>query len=119
MKRIHLLTVAALAVASSPAFASSDVDFYPNGFLSDAIRATQAHAQRAAIPARAVGAADANAAFATASKSRGQVVGETREAARLGLLNQSEAGAAEPTAEQSRQIEQAGSRAVGIASTSR
>jgi hypothetical protein len=107
MKRIHLLTVATFALAAAPAIASDDVDFHPNGFLSSAIRATQS----AAAAERAAARADAATAIAPATKSRAQVAAETREAARLGLLNRGEAGAAAPTAEQARRIEQAGARA--------
>jgi hypothetical protein len=114
MKRIHLLTIAALAAAASPALAQGDVDFHPHGYLSSAIRATHA----SAVSVAATGA-DNDAALASAGKSRAQVVAETREAARLGLLNRTEAGPAEPTPEQSRRIEQAGLRALGIASASR
>jgi len=113
MKRIHLLAFAALA-ASSSAFAD-DVDYYPNGFVSSAIR--EAQAARTAAPSRAAG--DANTATAHVQKSRAQVVAETREAARLGLLNTSEAGAVQPTPEQAHQIELAGLRAVGIETLSK
>ena len=114
MKRIHLLAIAALA-ASSSAFAN-DVDFYPNGFASSAIR--EAQAARVAELARPGG--DANAAApAPTQKSRAQVVAETREAARLGLLSTGEAGAFQPTPEQARRVELAGQRAVGTEAASK
>ena len=113
MKRIHLLAIAALA-ASSSAFAN-DVDFYPNGFVSSAIR--EAHAARVAELARPAG--QANAAPGPTAKSRAQVVAETREAARLGLLNTGEVGAFQPTPDQARQVELAGLRARGSEAASK
>jgi hypothetical protein len=104
MKRLHLLTLTAALAATAPAFAN-DVDFYPNGFLSSAIAAAQA--DRSAH------------ATAVARKTRAQVVAETREAARLGLLTSGEADVVSATPAQERQIEQAGFRAVGIETESK
>jgi hypothetical protein len=114
MKRIHLLAIAALA-ASSSAFAN-DVDFYPNGFVSSAIR--EAHAARVAELARPAGEANAPAPAPT-KKSRAQVAAETQEAARLGLLNTGEVGAFQATPEQAHQIELAGLRARGSEAASK
>ena len=112
INRFPLLAFASLALslASSPSAFANDVDFYPNGFVSSAIR----EAQAARVAATAQSASEQSAAAsASAQKSRAQVVAETREAARLGLLNTSEAGLAQPTPAQARQIELAGVRAVG------
>jgi hypothetical protein len=114
MKRLHLLTLTAALVATAPAFAN-DVDFYPNGFLSSAIRAAQA--DRSAHAARATGASDS--VNGLARKTRAQVVAETREAAQLGLLTSGEADLVIATPAQERQIEQAGLRALGIEAESK
>jgi hypothetical protein len=97
MKRTLVLALVALA-ASSSAFAE-DVDFYPNGFVSSVIREAQSETDKA-----------------VAAKTRAQVVAETREAARLGLLNYGEAGPREATSEQAVRIEEAGLRAVAVQS---
>lgn len=49
---------------------------------------------------------------APSTKPRAQVVAETLEAARLGLLTYGELGPKQPTAAQERQIEMAGRRAL-------
>ena len=112
MKRTPLLALVALAACSS-AFAN-DVDYYPNGFVSSAIR--EAQAARVVELARPAGG---QAHTAPAPKSRVQVVAETREAARLGLLNTGEAGTFQPTTEQTRQVELAGLRALGSEAASK
>jgi hypothetical protein len=112
MKRLHLLALAAFA-ASAPAFAA-DVDEAPYGFVSAVIRSTQADKARTVRPATSVGETGAAPTEVVATKSRAQVVAETREAARLGLLNYGEAGPVQPTSEQEHQIEQAGQRALAI-----
>jgi hypothetical protein len=92
------LLIAAGLLAATSAFAN-DVDLLPNGYLSAAIRAAQS---------------------APSAKSRAQVVAETREAARLGLLNVGEAGITlDVTPEQLHQIEQAGLRALAIQSAAK
>jgi hypothetical protein len=108
MKRLHLVALAAFA-ASAPAFAA-DVDEAPYGFVSAVIRSTQADKTQIVRPAASVAAPTE----VVATKSRAQVVAETREAARLGLLNYGEAGPVQPTSEQEHQIEQAGQRALAI-----
>ena len=112
MKRFHLLALAALA-ASAPAFAD-DVDILPYGFVSAVIRSTQSDRTQVVRPAASVGEAGAAPTEVVATKSRAQVAAETREAARLGLLNYGEAGPVQATPEQAHQIEQAGQRAVAI-----
>ena len=112
MKRFHLLALAALA-ASAPAFAD-DVDILPYGFVSAVMRSTQSDRTQIVRPAASVGEPGAAPTEVVANKSRAQVVAETREAARLGLLNYGEAGPVQATPEQAHQIEQAGLRAVAI-----
>ncbi len=111
MKRTLAFALAAFA-ASAPAFAD-DVDILPYGFVSSVIRSTQSDKTQIVRPAASVGAVSAHVEVA-ATKSRVQVVAETREAARLGLLNYGEAGPIQATSEQEHQIEQAGLRAVAI-----
>ena len=112
MKRFHFLALAALA-ASAPAFAD-DVDILPYGFVSSVIRSTQASKTQVGSPGASVGDSGAVPTEVVATKSRAQVVAETREAARLGLLNYGEAGPMQATPEQALQIERAGQRAVAI-----
>jgi hypothetical protein len=112
MKRLHLLALAAFA-ASAPAFAD-DVDVLPYGYVSSVIRSTQADKTQIVRPAASVGEAGAVSTVVVATKSRAQVAAETREAARLGLLNYGEAGPVQPTSEQAHQVEQAGQRAVAV-----
>jgi hypothetical protein len=100
MKRSYLFAIAILSASSS--VYANDVDFLPNGFVSSVIREAQSEASRV-----------------TASRTRAQVVAETREAARLGLLNHGEAGPPEATPEQTHQIEEAGIRAVAIQSAAK
>lgn len=116
MKRMHLLTLTAALAATAPAFAN-DVDFYPNGFVSSAIRAAQADRFAHATASGAVGASDSGSAVAR--KTRAQIVAETREAARLGLMTSGEADLVIATPAQERQVEQAGLRAVGIEAASK
>jgi hypothetical protein len=110
MKRVHLIAVAALA-ASASAYAN-DVDFYPNGFVSSVIQAAQEERQAGAQSV--LRASDAHA-----SATRAQVIAETREAARLGVLQSGEAGPVATTSEQEHQIKQAGLRALGIEAASK
>lgn len=98
MKRTLILAIAALAASS--AFAQ-DIDFQPYGFVSAVMREAKADQQRAATHT---------------DRARAQVRAEALEAARLGLLNATEAANKQPTAEQSRQIEQAGQRVVDVGS---
>jgi hypothetical protein len=89
MKRIFLL---AALVAASFAFAGEgDADIVPYGYVSQVMRAASAPA-----------------------KTRAQVVAETREAARLGLLQHREEGPIASTAEQESLIRRAGLRAIAI-----
>jgi hypothetical protein len=103
MKRAHLIAIAALA-ASASAYAN-DVDFYPNGFVSSVIQAAQAERQPSAR--------------SPSSATRAQVVAETHEAERLGVLHSGEAGPAATTPEQEHRIKQAGLRALGIEAASK
>ena len=112
MKRFHLLALAALA-ASAPAFAD-DVDILPYGFVSSVIRSMQSSKAQVGSPAVSVGEAGAATTEVVATKSRAQVVAETREAEHLGLVNYGEAGPVQATPEQAHQIEQAGLRAIAI-----
>lgn len=112
----RFLVAAALAAASFSAFAS-DVDLVPNGYLSSVIREAQSRSIERA--ARAIHEADAPLSHEPYLVTRAQVVAETREAARLGLLNVGEAGTVNATPEQLRQIEQAGLRARTIQSSTK
>lgn len=108
MKR-RFLAAAALAAASFATFAS-DVDLLPNGYVSSVIREAQSRSIERAAP-RAIGEANAPLSNEPSLKTREQVVAETREASRQGLLNVGEADTVTATPEQLRQIEQAGLRA--------
>jgi hypothetical protein len=115
MKRTLIL--AASLLAASTAFAN-DID--PFGFEKQVFVSTKSRAEVAA---------DAQQALALGQTSRGeivyvestpsvktrtQVVAETKEAGRLGLLaSRGEAGPAQPTAEQEQLIRVAGLRAIG------
>jgi len=112
MKRYYLLAFATLA-ASSPVFAD-DVDVLPNGFVSSVIRQVQADGNRNYSVTTSLGETGA-----ARTKSPAQVIAETREADRLGLLSHGESYAVEATPEQARQIEQAGLRALAIESASK
>ena len=112
MKRTLAFALAAFA-ASAPAFAD-DVDILPYGFVSSVIRSTQSDKTQTVRPAASVGEAVSAHVEVAAKKSRAQVVAETREAGRLGVLNYGEAGPVQTTSEQEHQIEQAGLRAVAI-----
>jgi hypothetical protein len=117
MKR-KLLLAAGLIVASS-AFAD-DVDLLPNGYVSSVIRAAQSESieRAAAVPAPSR-EAGAKPTHVSSAKTRAQVIAETREAARLGLLNVGESGTVDIAPEQLRQIEQAGLRALAIESAAK
>jgi hypothetical protein len=113
----RFLAAAALTAASFSAFAG-DVDLLPNGYLSSVIREAQSRpVERAA--ARAIGEANAPLSNEPSLKTREQVVAETREAVRQGLLNVGEAGTVNPTPEQLLQIEQAGLRARAVQSAAK
>jgi hypothetical protein len=116
MNRKLLVAAAGLIVASS-AFAD-DVDLVPNGYLSSVIRAAQSNPiERAAAAPAPIGADGGKRSDAGPAKARAQVVAETREAARLGLLKVGEDGiATDVTPEQLHRIEQAGLQAVAIQS---
>jgi hypothetical protein len=98
---------------SSPAFAD-DVDILPNGYVSSVIRQLQADGSRSYSVTASLGETGT-----ARTKSRAQVIAETREADRLGLLSHGESYAVEATPEQTRQIEQAGLRALAIESASK
>lgn len=116
MKR-KLLFAAGLIVASS-AFAN-DVDLLPNGYVSSVIRAAQSESIERAAASAPSRESEATAAHVPSEKTRAQVVAETREAARLGLLNVGETGTVDITPEQLRQIDQAGLRALAIESAAK
>jgi hypothetical protein len=113
----RFFVAATLAAASFSAFAN-DVDFVPNGYLSSVIREAQSRSIER-VAARAIGEASAPLSREPYLKTREQVVAETREAARLGLLNVGEAGTVSATPEQLRQIEQAGLRARAVQSAAK
>jgi hypothetical protein len=117
MKR-KVLLIALLAAA--PAFAN-DVD--PNGFEKEHFSATGSRTQvvrdleQARIEGQLPVTGEIGVRFvdAPSSKTRAQVVAETREARRLGLLeNRGEAGPVLATPEQEHQIQMAGLRAIGV-----
>jgi hypothetical protein len=111
------LLVAAGLIAASSAFAA-DVDLVPNGYVSSAIRAAQSNPiERATAAPASIGEVGEKPSDAGPAKTRAQVVAETREAARLGLLKVGEDGiAVDVTPEQLHQIEQAGLQAAAIQS---
>ena len=113
-----LLLAAGLAIATS-AFAD-DVDLVPNGYVSSVIQAAQVNSSER-VGQESIGEAGEKVSPVTSAKTRAQVVAETREAARLGLLNNvGEAGfTTDVTPEQLRQIEQAGLRALAVESAAR
>jgi hypothetical protein len=116
MNRRFLVTTI-LAAASFSAFAN-DVDLLPNGYLSSVIREAQSRSiERVTAPA--IREASAPLSQTPSMKSREEVVAETSEAARLGLLNVGEAGTVNATPEQLRQIEQAGERARAVQSAAK
>jgi len=113
-----VLLIALLAAA--PAFAN-DVD--PNGFEKEHfitsrtradVQAELRQAQKAGeLPVGEIGVRFVDT---PSHKTRAQVVAETLEARRLGLLeNRGELGPVLATPEQERQIELAGLRAIGVA----
>jgi hypothetical protein len=116
MKRT--LVFAAALIAATSAFAN-DVD--PFGFEKEVFISTKTRAEVLAdvSVARAanqlpVGELGVKPVEIASVKTRGQVVAETREAGRLGLLSQyGELGPKDVTIEQARQIELAGLRAIG------
>jgi hypothetical protein len=101
MKRTLVLAIAVLAASS--AAVAQDVDFQPHGFVSAVMREAKAD----------------HRAAAHVEKPRAQARAEALEAARLGLLNNSEAAKELPTRQQARQIEQAGQRAVAVQAASK
>ena len=107
-------------VVASPAFAD-DVDLLPNGYVSSVMRAAQANSSKDLAAVGSIGEPGENPSHTTSAKTRAQVIAETREAARLGLLNNvGEAGiTVDVTPEQLHQIEQAGLRAVAIQSAAK
>jgi 4-hydroxyphenylpyruvate dioxygenase-like putative hemolysin len=111
------LLVAVGLIAASSAFAD-DVDLVPNGYVSSVIRAAQSNPiERAAAAPASISEAGVKPSDASPAKTRAQLVAETREAARLGLLKVGEDGiAVNVTPEQLHQIEQAGLQAVAIQS---
>jgi hypothetical protein len=118
MNRKYLL-IALLAAA--PAFAN-DVD--PFGFEKEHFTGTHTRAEVAADLKRAQQAGEMPVAGeigvkfldAPSRKTRAQVVAETLEAGRLGLLvNRGELGPVMATPAQERQIELAGLHAIGVA----
>jgi Domain of unknown function (DUF4148) len=113
----RFLAAAALTAASFSAFAS-DVDLLPNGYVSSVIREAQSRSIEPAVP-RALGEAKAPLSNEPSLKTREQVVAETREAARQGLLNVGEADTVNATPEQLRQIEEAGLRARAVQSAAK
>lgn len=109
--------ILALLVASAPAFAH-DVD--PCGFeqqhsnASSSLSRSQVVSQmRTPLPLSIKIDDQGRAITAPSIKSRAQVVAETNEAARLGLLRVNEIGPVAATAEQEQRIRQAGLQAAG------
>jgi hypothetical protein len=120
MKRV--LLVAALVTGSSRAFAGGgDVDLIPFGYVSQVMQETRANVRQRALASapksgdgfEAVrGEAGHKYVGAVSSKSRTQGARETREAARLGVLHHTEAGASPTSAEQEPRISEAGTHAL-------
>jgi Domain of unknown function (DUF4148) len=109
-------TLVALLGAGSAFAAEGTQDFQPSSIQSTKsradVKAELAAAQRdGTLETRNYGEASA-APKAASTLSRAQVVAETREALRLGLLDRYDGYAPEPTAAQLEQIRQAGMRAV-------
>lgn len=112
MKKIATLV---LALASAGTFAH-DVD--PFGFEKEHSMSTISRAEAVerakAVQAPSIKIDDQGRAItAPSKKSRAQVVAETLEAQRLGLIGYGERGAAQATVAQEAQIELAGQRAGG------
>jgi hypothetical protein len=104
-------------LASTPAWAN-DIDpfgFEKEHFIASRSRAdvvADLQAAQAAGQLPVAGEVGVRFAEAPSTKPRAQVVAETREAARLGLLSYGEAGPKQATPAQERQIELAGIQAV-------
>lgn len=115
MKRSMILIA---MLASTTAFAN-DID--PFGFEKQQFVSTKSRAEVAADAKAALAAGQIPqgefvyvAEAPVSQKTRAQVIAETREAARLGLLaSRGEAGPVQPTAAQEAQIKLAGLRAIG------
>lgn len=115
------LFISAALLAAMPAYAAGDVDILPYGYVAQAMRETKAssHTQAKIAAAQAAGelpVGEAGVQFrdAPTAKSRAQVIVETQEAARLGLLVGGESDAAQANAEQDERIRQAVARALGM-----
>lgn len=116
MKRT-LLFAALLAASAAPALASelNSFDLEPIKFHSTKSRAEVLAELKLAQAAGQISFGEAGMPFVAGAsiKTRAQVVAETREAARLGLLNPNgEAGSLVATAAQEEQIRLAGLRAL-------
>lgn len=107
--------ILAMLVASAPAFSN---DVYPYGFEKEHAQSTLSRAQvvdNMRIPQPVSIRIDDQGRVRTqpSTKPRAQVVAETNEAARLGLLRWTEIGPVAATVEQERHIKQAGLQAIG------
>lgn len=102
------LAIALLSILSAGAIAAEGTqDFQPASITTTT---TRAEVQANGLSG---GFAEASPApQASSTLTRAQVIAETREAARLGLLERHEGYSPEPTAAQLEQIRQAGLRAV-------
>lgn len=114
------LYISAALLAVTPAFAA-DVDLLPYGYVTQVMHETKVQAAvsgqaRGAATAaeRAAGEAGAKSVPAPSAKSREQVIAETQEAARLGLLVQGEGHPAAASTQQDERIRQAGLHAIGL-----
>lgn len=112
------LIIASLLVSSTAFAHQNDID--PFGFEKQVFVSTKSRAEVNADAKQALVAGQTSRGETVyventpSVKSRAQVIAETREAARLGLLaSRGEAGPIQPTAEQEQQIRLAGLRAIG------
>src|SRR5262245_18873638 len=117
MKRLAPVVVLA-ALAFGTVARANDVDpfgFEKEHFISSKSRAEVAgdlRAARAAGELPVFGEIGVRLADAPSTKSRAQVVAETREAQRLGLISYGELGTRQATPEEERQIRMAGLQAL-------
>lgn len=106
------LYISAALLAVTPAFAA-DVDLLPYGYVTQVMHETKVQAAVSG-QARSAGEAGAKSVPAPSAKSREQVIAETQEAARLGLLVQGEGHPAAASTQQDERIRQAGLHAIGL-----
>jgi hypothetical protein len=111
------LLISAALLAATPALAA-EFDIVPNGYVAQVMREAATRTRGAPVAAADAPASGVTeAATPAAGKSRAQVIAETAEAARLGLLGAGEPPAA--SAAQLEQIRQAGLRAPAVSTAAR